>query len=395
LSGDDKVQDEENFDDELEASESGSDDEDLEDYPEDELFATESGEEEDTSAKTEQIEEAEGKKSGYSSTESAASLSLMAKIEAIIFASSKCMKPIDVLEALDDEELNLEEIQAQIDLLVESYSVRQGGFRLESVRGHGYQFRTVPEASCYMERLFASRPRPLSRAALETLSIVAYRQPVSRADIEFIRGVDSGSIVKNLLERGVIRCVGRNEEVAGKPMIFGTTDEFLAVFRLNSLNDLPPLSSFQPPQEMLQSAEEQMSDQDEELADGEEPLPEGDFVGVEGEEEPEFSTGVLEDDDTESIDEYDDTEDTVQETSGLETEDEEFALADDISEEDSLEAVDLDDAEEESRLEGAVLAEDDEGTDEESTEPLAADDAEEDEAMIVEDVDIAPEKEPS
>ncbi len=236
-----------------------------------------------------ELSASEPKFNSYTSTATAASLSLMAKIEAIIFASSKCMKALDVFEVLEDESVTVDEIQEQIEILAETYSVRQGGFRLEHVRGHGFQFRTVAEAGCYMERLFASRPRPLSRAALETLSIVAYRQPVSRADIEFIRGVDSGSIVKNLLERALIKCVGRNEAVAGKPMVFGTTDEFLAVFRLNSLSELPPISSFQPPQDMLQSAEDQFED-----ADSEDDFDEdGDFVGVEGEDDPEVSEGVF------------------------------------------------------------------------------------------------------
>jgi segregation and condensation protein B len=96
-----------------------------------------------------------------------------------------------------------------------------------------------------MERMFATRPRSLSRAAQETLAIIAYRQPVTRADIEFIRGVDAGSIIKNLLERDLIRCVGRRE-ISGRPMLFGTTDEFLRVYQLAKLTDLPPLASFQP-----------------------------------------------------------------------------------------------------------------------------------------------------
>src|ERR1700759_1099496 len=80
-------------------------------------------------------------------------------------------------------------------------------------------------------KIIFKRPRPLSRAAQETLAIVAYRQPVSRADIEFIRGTDSGSIIKNLLERDLICCVGR-KDIPGKPMLFGTTEEFLRVYRL-------------------------------------------------------------------------------------------------------------------------------------------------------------------
>jgi segregation and condensation protein B len=105
-----------------------------------------------------------------------------------------------------------------------------------------------------MERMFSARQRALSRAALETLSIIAYRQPVTRADIEAIRGVDAGSIIKNLLDRELISCVGRKED-SGRPMMFGTTPEFLRVFRIASLDDLPPLSAFQPAPETMTEAE--------------------------------------------------------------------------------------------------------------------------------------------
>jgi segregation and condensation protein B len=141
---------------------------------------------------------------------------------------------------------------------VSQYRERGGGFRLENLRKHGYQFRTVQAASPLMARMFASRPRPLSRAALETLAIIAYRQPVTRADVEFIRGVDSGSIIKNLLDRELVACVGRRED-AGRPMLFGTSAEFLKVFNLQSLDELPPLSSFQPAQDVIREAKSRLN----------------------------------------------------------------------------------------------------------------------------------------
>ena len=273
-------------------------------------------------------------------------LSLISKIEAIIFAAPKCMKVVDILETLDDEDITEEQVKEQVAILMETYSVREGGFRLESVRGHGYQFRTVPEAAPYMEKMFSSRPRPLSRAALETLSIVAYRQPVSRADIEFIRGVDSGSIVKNLLERSLIKCTGRKEDVAGRPMVFGTTDEFLAVFRLESLKELPPISSFQPPQDMLQSAEEQI---DEGAFDDE--IEEGDFVGVEGEDNPDVSEGL--------VDEVSDDELTLEGAVDASPED---SVTEDLEGESQDEGLalegDAEDAEDARPIEGATLATD-------------------------------------
>lgn len=181
-------------------------------------------------------------------------LTLEGQIEALIFASPKALHPDEILEMVqtDDMAYNTTDIEAVLNNLVTLYKERNGGFRLEQIKG-SYQFQTVAAAAPLMERLFSSRPRPLSRAALETLAIIAYRQPVTRADVEFIRGVDAGSIIKNLLERNLIACVGRKED-SGRPMLFGTTPYFLEVFRLNAIQDLPPLSAFQPAQETMAEA---------------------------------------------------------------------------------------------------------------------------------------------
>jgi len=225
-------------------------------------------------------------------------LSLRSKVEAVVFASPKCIKPQEILELIDERDeqgeltLAVETIEGALSELVQEYRERSGGFSLEHIKGHGYQFRSAPAAGPLMERMFASRPRPISRAALESLAIIAYRQPVTRADIEFIRGVDSGSIVKNLLERDLIKCVGRKED-AGRPMLFGTTDEFLNVFRLASLKDLPPLSAFQPNQETMREALKQFQGED-----GQDDEPQGqaqgDFVGDDDEQEPpKISQGLI------------------------------------------------------------------------------------------------------
>ncbi len=215
-----------------------------------------------------------------------AKLDLQAKIEAMIFASPKCLKTSDLCGLLQDECVQMSEIQAAVNCAVAEHRERGSGFRLEYVRGHGYQFRTVAAAAPYMERLFSQRPRPISRSALETLSIIAYRQPVTRAEIEFIRGVDAGSIMKGLLERDLIKCVGRKED-AGRPMLFGTTDEFLNVFRLANLSELPPLSSFQPPSEIMQKAMERLN-----MIGSEEEVDERDFVGDSAMADPEVSAGI-------------------------------------------------------------------------------------------------------
>ena len=112
--------------------------------------------------------------------------------------------------------------------------------------------------------LYMKKPRPLSRAAQETLAIIAYRQPTTRAEIEFIRGVDAGSIIKNLLERDMIVCVGR-KEIAGRPMLFATTEEFLRVYNLASLKDLPSIESFQPEKSSINSALAELESKDLDL----------------------------------------------------------------------------------------------------------------------------------
>lgn len=183
-------------------------------------------------------------------------INLEAQIEAIIFAAPKPISVSEISELLaDDDGIEPDHgvVDNHIQQLQRLYKERNGGFRLEYDKGAGFQFRTVPAAAPLMERMFSSRQRPLSRAAHETLAIIAYRQPCTRADIEFIRGVDAGSIIKNLLERDLVTCVGRKED-SGRPMLFGTTSEFLRVFRIQSLNDLPPLSAFQPASEAMIAA---------------------------------------------------------------------------------------------------------------------------------------------
>lgn len=193
-------------------------------------------------------------------------LNIEGQVEAIVFAAPKPMQPAEILDILQDDEMSipLEQIENALNHLVKLYGERSGGFRLEHLKGEGYQFRTVPAAMPLMERLFTSRPRPLSRAALETLAIIAYRQPVTRADVEYVRGVDAGSAIKNLLDRNMIQCVGRKED-AGRPMIFGTTDEFLKVFRVSDLSQLPPLSSFQPSPELMVEARNKLENSDQEV----------------------------------------------------------------------------------------------------------------------------------
>src|SRR5207237_149502 len=116
------------------------------------------------------------------------------------------------------------------------------GIQLHPVAG-GYQYRSNPENAAWVQRLLQQKPVKLSRAQLETLAIVAYRQPITRPEIDQIRGVDSGGTLKTLLDRSLVRILGKKEE-PGRPMLYGSSREFLEFFNLRDLKDLPTLREF-------------------------------------------------------------------------------------------------------------------------------------------------------
>jgi len=128
-------------------------------------------------------------------------------------------------------------IRAAVEALQEDYAQRDGGFVLKHVAG-GYQFRTQSRYNEWIKRLIRPNAPRLSKAALETLAIIAYHQPIIRSDIEHIRGVDSGGVIRMLMERKLIRVLGR-KEIPGRPLIYATTKQFLEVFELKDLKDLP------------------------------------------------------------------------------------------------------------------------------------------------------------
>ena len=128
-------------------------------------------------------------------------------------------------------------LRAALEELTVDYETRLGGFYLNQVAG-GYQIRTRPEYMEWIKRLLQPKPQRLSKAALETLAIIAYKQPAIRSDIEQLRGVDCGGVLRVLLERKFIRVLGR-KEIPGRPLIYATTKRFLEVFGLKNLKDLP------------------------------------------------------------------------------------------------------------------------------------------------------------
>lgn len=162
---------------------------------------------------------------------------ISAIIEALILASESPLgleKLCAVLDGMDKKE-----VQDALDQLMAGYDQRASGITIQAVAG-GFQFRTRPEMSAWVKKLKGAKPSALSPAALETLAIVAYRQPIVKSEIESVRGVDSGAALKSLLEKKLVRIVGR-KDVPGKPIIYGTTKKFLEVFNLKELTDLPTM----------------------------------------------------------------------------------------------------------------------------------------------------------
>lgn len=159
-------------------------------------------------------------------------------LESLVFASDR---PITVkqLQSLTGN-TKTESIAAALEDLEAEY--RDSGIQLAQVGG-GFQFRTHPDNAAWVKKLLAGRPPRLTRAMLETLAIVAYRQPITRPEIEDIRGVDSGGVIRILLERGLIRIMGKKEEV-GRPILYGSTRQFLEFFNLKDLRELPTLKEF-------------------------------------------------------------------------------------------------------------------------------------------------------
>ena len=177
--------------------------------------------------------EVEGREEGVPDSRE---LDLSALLEALLFASGEPLAAEKLCEIARCDE---EALAAAIGAIEERLKAETSGFMLVKVAGK-FQLRTKPQFADFIRELRASRPRRLSQPALETLAIVAYRQPIVKSDIEKIRGVDVSPTLKTLLDRNIIKIVGRQPTV-GQPALYGTTDEFLKLFGLNSLSELPTL----------------------------------------------------------------------------------------------------------------------------------------------------------
>ena len=185
---------------------------------------------------------------------------LKSAIEAIVFVSGNPVS-LDRLKGIF-EEATAEQIEPQVRLLQQEYIDRGSGLMLAEVAG-GYQLATRPELFGWIRKFKTVKTTTrLSKPALETLAIVAYKQPITRSEVEAIRGVNIGGIMRNLMERRLVKIVGK-KDVPGKPMMYGTTPEFLQYFGMKDLSSLPTLKEFQE----LETAEEVMEELPADWAD--------------------------------------------------------------------------------------------------------------------------------
>lgn len=162
-------------------------------------------------------------------------------IETLLFITDRPVKPGRLAEVV--ETVSAKQVLAIIEELTREYAQTGRAVQIVEVGG-GFQMATKPEYGRWVRKLYNEKmTTKLSNAALETLAIIAYKQPITRAEMESIRGVDVAGPLERLLERGLVRVVGKKDTI-GRPMVYGTTDEFLRMFGLNKVSELPDLQVF-------------------------------------------------------------------------------------------------------------------------------------------------------
>ena len=169
------------------------------------------------------------------------SKSLKLVVEALLFASDKPLTAREIRSFLPDTDMR--DLKSALRVLQYEYEAMGRSFALKEV-AEGFQFRSRNRYGTYILKMLQKSPSRLSRAAMETLAIIAYKQPILRQEIERLRGVDVGGILKTLLEKELIKILGR-KNLPGKPIIYGTTKRFLEVFDLKDLDSLPKLKEFE------------------------------------------------------------------------------------------------------------------------------------------------------
>ncbi|MDR1037092.1 MAG: SMC-Scp complex subunit ScpB [Deltaproteobacteria bacterium] len=170
-------------------------------------------------------------------------LPLKTIVEGLLFAAESPLEAERILNTVEGEH-TLDEVKAAMAELKEEYGSLGRAFEIREVGG-GFQFRTKPELAMYCVRLRRRAAPRLSRAAMETLAVVAYRQPVIRSEIDKIRGVDSGGVLRALLEKDLIRVSSREEKLPGRPILYATTQRFLETFDLEELAGLPTVEEME------------------------------------------------------------------------------------------------------------------------------------------------------
>lgn len=165
---------------------------------------------------------------------------LAAVLQALLISSQE---PVDLEKLAEASESSADQVELAIKFLEQELNQDKYGFMLSKV-AKGFQFRTKPQYARYVRTLKEELPRKLSPASLETLAIIAYRQPVVKHDIDSLRGVDVLPTLKTLMDRELVKILGHKETV-GHPALYGTTDEFLRLFGLNSLQDLPSVKELE------------------------------------------------------------------------------------------------------------------------------------------------------
>ena len=223
-------------------------------------------------------------------------------VEALLFV---CDRPLHLKDLARAARLDRKRTLELLNELEAEYSGK--GIELSEVAG-GWMFRSNPQYSRYVRKLLEQRPVRLSRAQLETLAIVAYRQPITRPEIDDIRGVDCGPVLKGLLERDLVRILGKKDE-PGRPLLYGTTVNFLELFSLQSLRQLPTLREFS---ELTDDSKREFERETGEDA------PEGELTTDEGDEDA--PPDDL-DDESPDEDEDDDEDDEDEDDEALEDED--------------------------------------------------------------------------
>lgn len=192
-------------------------------------------------------------------------------VESILLISPQPVPIARLIEVIQIEDAQTEEgeIRDAVSKLLETYQnpdrAVARGIRVDEVAG-GLQLRTTAENAQFVRRFLAAKPQRLTKASLETLSIIAYRQPCTKPEVEAIRGVDAGAAIRNLLDRELIKILGKREEV-GRPIIYGTTPYFLEFFGLKTLTELPSLREYHDLEPEHQAQVDELEEQQTSIRD--------------------------------------------------------------------------------------------------------------------------------